>query len=300
MAATAARTDIHRPSAPDFNPDDYEFTGAIFDLGRHEDGRVNRSDRRIRSLLLREGYTEDDGVAASRCTHCGARLRYSALMIHKPTRSLIYIGETCLDGRFSDTQEGFRRRRREAQADRVAQRKLASFLAECDKHPVLTYASYGDNIAAASEKCEYWHKTLTIVRDIADCARNGKPVSDKQVALLGKLMGDLDAQYRKHLARKAKWAAEAAARVDAFIGEIGDRRLLTGTVRVCLERETDYGPATLLILDTPEGTVKWWASGARDYEQGEEITVKATVKAHEFDQRDGLAVTVITRGVVQK
>lgn len=297
MPATTSRTDIHRPSAQEFDPADYNYTGAVFDLLSTEPN-ANREEFRIRADYKAQGYTEN--VVAYLCTHCGARLRYSAMMAHRPTRALIYIGETCLDGRFNQTQADFRYARSRAAAERKQQKLLKSFLAECDKHPALAYASYATNIEQAADKREFWSKTLFILGDIATRARtSGKPISDKQAALLDKLLNDLDEQARKHAALRAKWAAEAAARVDAFIGEIGERRVFTGTVRVCWETESDYGPTTLLIVDTPEGTVKWWASGARDYERNEELTFKATVKAHEFDRNDGAAVTVVTRGAVQ-
>lgn len=294
MGATT-RTDIHRPSAEEFDPADYEFTGAVFDL-METAPNANREELGIRSRLLRAGYTEN--VPAHLCTHCGARLRYSALMIHLPTSALIYVGETCLDGRFAQTREAFRAAHGRAAAERKRQKLLKNFLAECEKHPALVYATYAVNIEQAADKREFWGKTLFILGDIADRARtSGKPISDKQAALLDKLLTDLDEQGRKQAARKAEWAAADAERVDAFIGDIGDRVTVTGTVRFAKIFEGGYGESTLLIIDTEQGTVKWFATGDHLDEQGEEITLKATVKAHDFF--NDRAVTVVTRGRFQ-
>lgn len=85
-------------------------------------------------------------------------------------------------------------------------------------------------------------------------------------------------------------------RLNQVIGQIGDRRTFAGTVRYAGLFDGDHGPQTLLIIDTSEGAVKWWAAGDWVDERGEEISVRATVGAHEF--YNDRVVTVINRGSI--
>jgi hypothetical protein len=52
------------------------------------------------------------------CDHCGAKLRYVAILHHKPTDGLIEVGETCLDNRFSQATADFHKMREAARRDR--------------------------------------------------------------------------------------------------------------------------------------------------------------------------------------
>src|SRR5687768_10564121 len=150
---TSARTDIHRPSAAEFDPADYEFV-AVFDSRADWPG-ANDWFLQVRRELLDAGWTFS-GVhgGAGQCDHCGSLLRYSALMKHLPTRTLIYVGEQCLDNRFSMTKGEFDKARKAAQLDRERQAKLAAFNALCEDYPELVWATYADNIAVAGATYE--------------------------------------------------------------------------------------------------------------------------------------------------
>lgn len=85
-----------------------------------------------------------------------------------------------------------------------------------------------------------------------------------------------------------------AHRSAVFIGEIGDRITVTGTVRFAKILDGNCGEFTMLIIDTKKGVVKWLAPGDHLDEQGEDIVIRVSVKAHEsFNDH---AVTVVTRG----
>lgn len=302
----ATRTDIHRPSAPEFDPADYEFV-AVRDSNAEWPGANDWFLQSLRELLA-DGWTFSGAHGGGRCDHCGTMLRYSALMKHLPTRTLIYIGETCLDNRFELTKAEFDKARREAQLDRERQAKLTAFNALCDSYPELVWATYALNIGnAQDERGNYWRVkhnkgwTVETLTDIARKARQyGSFASEKQAALVVRLVGELETAEAETAKREAERAAKAAARVNAAIGEIGDRRDFEGTVRWFDHFESHYGytpkTCTVMILDTPEGTVKWKASNYIELVKGQTVKVKATVKEHSIYDRTQEITTVVTRG----
>lgn len=144
MSATATRTDIHRPSAPEFDPTAYDFSGVVFD-GRADWPQENEYFFQVRRELLEQGFTFS-GVHGGngQCDHCGSLLRYSALMIHRPTRTLIYVGEQCLDNRFENmTKAEFARARKTASLHAERTRKADRIAALVDAHPLLAELTYG-------------------------------------------------------------------------------------------------------------------------------------------------------------
>jgi hypothetical protein len=327
--ATTTRTDRHRPSAPEFDPADYEFV-AVHD-NNADWPRANDHFLAMRRELLATGWTFS-GVhgGMGQCDHCGARLRYSALMKHLPTRTLIYVGEQCLGNRFEMTKAEFDAARKAAQLDRERQAQLVAFNALCEDVPELVWATYAHNIGTAGTEYRtepvYFDESdgptveravagtswaernrqdwaISTLSDIARKARRyGSFASEKQAQLVVRLVGELEAAEAATAEREAKRAAEQATRVNAAIGEIGERRDFTGTVRWFDHFESNFGytpkTSTVMIIDTAEGTVKWTASSYISLERGQQITIKATVKEHTVYDRDQSITTVVTRGKI--
>lgn len=94
------RTDAHRPSAPEFDPQGYTLRGA-YDL-RPDHGNPAETARltTMISSLEKLGFTFG-GSRTGGCGHCGARIRYAALVTHEGTREMMFVGQTCLNGRFT-------------------------------------------------------------------------------------------------------------------------------------------------------------------------------------------------------
>jgi hypothetical protein len=301
---TMTRTDRHRPSAPEFDPEDYEFSGVVHNASP-DSVYTNDSFRRTRNALLAQGYTFS-GVhgGIGQCDHCGARLRYSALMIHIPTRTLLYVGETCLDNRFEAmTKAEFDRARREAQLDRERQARKTRFAELCAEHQDLAWATYASNIAVVTDEtgtrwAERYGKdwAVSVLLDIARKAYQYGSPSEKQLNFVSKLVRELEGAEADAVKREQERAAELAARPNAAIGEVGERRVFEGTVRWSKQYEGDYGTTTVMVIDTPEGTVKWKASKALEFEKNEAVKIKATIKDHEIYDRDQSITTVVTRG----
>jgi hypothetical protein len=147
---TATRTDAHRPSAPDFDPEGYDFLGA-FDLDP-EDGNTAERAIVIRRLIDK-GYRFAGVHPTGQCDHCGTRIRYEGLLVHVETKRLITVGETCLDNRFSLSAAEFKALRAAAAAKAAATREAhrlhetaqAAVAWLDDSDPVLVELSYAGN-----------------------------------------------------------------------------------------------------------------------------------------------------------
>lgn len=118
---------------------------------------------------------------------------------------------------------------------------------------------------------------------------DGVHVGPRHVAILSSLV--------------AVWAREMGIRAERkanpvnneWVGEVKTRlRGLAVTATKVQCWETDYGMTTLLIMRDVEGHVfKWFASGVKSVEAGDEITIDGTVKAH--DEYNGVKQTTLTR-----
>ena len=96
--------------------------------------------------------------------------------------------------------------------------------------------------------------------------------------------------------RKAREAmTNAAPVVRSHIGTVGKREVLTLTVKTLRTFDSDYGVRTLVRMEDPAGNVVvWWTGEAPEWaREGNQVKVKATVKAH--DDYKGTPQTTITR-----
>lgn len=95
----SVRTDVHRPSAPEFDPEKYDCLG-VFDMHPDDGNRMDHA-RTVNNVVALHRWTFKGAPHGTcQCSHCGAYLRYVALMVYRPTGTLMHIGETCLGERF--------------------------------------------------------------------------------------------------------------------------------------------------------------------------------------------------------
>jgi len=203
MTTTLTSTDRHRPSAPQFDPQAYDLEG-VFDLNP-SDLNVREHARRLAAVnrLIEDGYRFASHQCSGNCGHCGAWIRYAALLSHPDSHELIWVGETCLDNRFSRTKAEFDSLRKQAALDAAQHRTLARYRELCDTHPALAYASYAADIADAyvSEVPDPRHSVtaragltwaLSVLIDIHRKARLYGDISAKQAAFLDRLWSEID------------------------------------------------------------------------------------------------------------
>jgi hypothetical protein len=281
-----SRTDAHRPAAATFNPEDYDYTGAVFNW-HPEWPQENDHANEIKATLVAQGYRFGGVHGSGRCDHCGAHLRYAGLLIHRPSRTLIYAGEQCMDNRFSGSAADFRAMRAGVKAAQERKAKLEAFNALCDKYPVLAFATYAENIQG--DGLDYHRAKLA---DLLSGPRQYGDITPGRLRFITSLVDEMAAK----VAQAAEWAAARAARVNAHQGAVGAKLTVSGVVRMAREMDNPYdyygGVRTLLVVDTPGGTVKWMASKALPVDRGDAITLTGKVKAH--DDYQGEAQTVLT------
>ena len=148
-------------------------------------------------------------------------------------------------------------------------------------------------------ECEGLGKSMVRIRtakenaamDRANDRRRAKKIAQQKT----------DAEIRKikkmrHDVRRGFWAIEElhakAERPNNWIGETGERRDFTGTVRFIASGEGNWGNWFLTVIDTDQGAVLWWNAFA-DVSKGDAIKFKATIKDH--TERDGEKQTVVNR-----
>lgn len=183
------RTDIHRPSAEEFNPEAYRLSGT-FDLFPMADGcegyAAVEMKRRLETIAhyKAQGFRfAEHNTAIGKCGHCGAHMRYAGLMIHPESREMIWVGETCLGTTFESTRAEFRALRAETAAHRAKAREVGArnlrFQEIAQKEPVLTV--WQDE--------EDWFRVERFypefVRDIYSKAVK-YPLSDRQISAAAK------------------------------------------------------------------------------------------------------------------
>lgn len=146
---TMTRSDIHRPSAPEFDPEGYDCFG-VFDLATGAADYVGPGPASTVSPLVDQGWSFRGAPHGSgQCSHCGTHIRYAALMGHAATKTLMYVGETCLDNRFALTQGEFQSLREQTAAKREQSRLLGKAHEFLAANPSMVYLSYAGNIGNA-------------------------------------------------------------------------------------------------------------------------------------------------------
>ncbi len=146
---TAKRSDIHRPSAPEFDPEAYECHG-VFDMATGALDYQGPGPAKVVSDLVDRGFRFTSVHDSQHCGHCGTRIRYAALMVHESTKGLIYVGETCLSNRFeSMTKSRFDALRKATMLNRERRTKQTRIDLLLANNPALAYLSYAHNIEVA-------------------------------------------------------------------------------------------------------------------------------------------------------
>lgn len=278
-----SRTDIHRPSAAEFDPQAYGLEG-VFDLNADPHYRAEDVARRVKLInsLVERGFRFAEHQVSGQCGHCGAHTRYVALLSRVDAHELIYVGETCLDNRFSRTKSEFDALRRSAQLDREKQTVKMAWLASCEQYPALTYASYSEDIVDAyiSEVRDPNKAThllagagwaLATAHDIARKGRIYGSISERQAAFLDKLLREID----------EKLTAYAARTPDSEAGPVPTGRVqLQGEVVSLKWKETDFGSVLKMTVLLENGSRVWGTvPSALDVEKGDVVAFTATVTA---------------------
>lgn len=116
-------------------------------------------------------------------------------------------------------------------------------------------------------------------------------LTDKQTDLVRRSLARAEERLAKAQQRREERVA-ADREGSKYVGTIGERREFTLTVNKVFSFDSIYGTTFINICRDADGNVIVY-KGTNDFEEGETVRVKATVKAHE--DRDGVAQTLIAR-----
>lgn len=263
------RTDIHRPSAPEFNPENYQFV-ACFDL--HPEQGDAKSAREVVNQYVAKGYRFAD--AGFGCGHCGANIRYAALMLHTPTMEMLYIGEQCLTNRFENmTKAEFKKLREQARLnkERVNRKeKLATFLAANPQAQMLV--DYEKEV----------YEIPTFLSSLLMQLENNGTLSEKQLAAIEPAIKRDREQVAVQKQRDAEKAALLASGVRAPEGRV----TVTGKIVGFKTVESDiFGDSLKMIVQSVEGWRVYVTApmGAGDALVGESVTFSAQLTPSQDD-----------------
>jgi hypothetical protein len=270
------RTDSHRPGA--IVPVDY--TPLVQYERAHEvDGWPVPPFNIDRVIELQNSAPAASFGRIGKCGVCGAHFIAGALWRHDPTGDLVHLGHDCEDkySMVADRSEWERwhKEQSELRATAVIRRERAAARDRfCAETPGIAEA-----LAAREMKIEGADRdslrrrgSVMILQDMhAKLGRFGS-LSDKQVAFAVKLAAELAAP-----------PPPAEVHVPAPEGRV----TFTGKIVSAKWHDNDYGGGVKITVkvQTPDGTWLAWGSapsgleGTVDSLRGQEITIKATLKA---------------------
>lgn len=265
---TTQRTDIHRPSATEFDPEAYTYYGS-FDTNPEMPwgaGEVRARMEAVRALVD-QGYRFGSGGSGT-CGHCGARIRYAALLARADVREMIFVGEQCLDNRFDLSAAEFQALRKKGALNRERARKADRIAAAVEASPVLAWLTYPDAL------------TSTFLADVSRSFLHYGELTARQIEAVEKSMAkDLErAAAREAREQEARKAREAGVTVPS------GRVVVEGVVGTIREQEGYYGTTWKMLVVSDAGWKVWGTvpSSINPF-AGDRVRFTATVTASEDD-----------------
>ncbi len=298
--SNARRTDVHSPS--NLVTEDYDFLGCG-DYGTADEPGYSPLREPYAQKLLSEGWrfasVDNDGGG---CQHCGARLRYFAILLHTPSKTFLRVGEQCLDNRFALASTEFHKLRKAAKLNR--ERRV---LAEVREEFARDNADVVDFLTRKITECEarfgfipepdydthlnlrFWEFYLSLY---ARLTRTGL-LTEAQVAALRK-------SAVKDAEREAKRAEE---RKDAEpVPVTTEKVVVTGQVIKTDWQSNAYGGRAVFTVKDDRGFVLWGTqpSALSEAEKGDRVTFTATVERSERDEFFGFFKRPTKTAIIEK
>lgn len=282
---TQTRSDVHSPTS--LVTENYDYVGGYDNQGYYgvmdADGTASPAfteRARLRGLIARALTTAYHN--GNQCDHCGAAIRYVAVVKHTPTGDHLAIGETCLDNRFGQATVDFQRMRKAAQLDTKASKIRSEWDAYKAEHG--TQAEWDALYASAN----------TFVQDVlAKGARYGN-LSEKQLSAITNAV--------KRDAEKASLPAEVTLPVPEGKGVV-----IKGEVLTTKWQDTYYGETLKMLVKVTiaDSSYKVWGTvpSALDVSKGDVVRFTAQVEASKDDPSFGFfkrpaKASIVTKAVV--
>lgn len=264
MGNSAVRTDSH--NAVNLVTENYDYLGSL-DWQESSPARMAL----INAVIVTPGRKWAGVHGSGQCDHCGARLRYAALMLHRPSDTVLEVGETCLENRFDRATADFQRLRKQAELDRGQQRIKKAVAEFVDANPDLAFLANGE-IPAESAKNFF-------IMDVSRKLRTYGELSEKQVAAV-----------RNSIVKDREFAAKKAAEVTLPTSTVVEGKIVvTGEVVSTKFVDNQFG-STYKMLVRDERGFKVFGSvpnNIYDVKRGQRVTFSATVTKSDSDNSFG-------------
>jgi hypothetical protein len=296
------RTDIHRPSSVDFDPEAYSFIGILdlnpfgfYDKDTYEyqvddqstpdilanivlalDNGYNFAPHIVSKANLTVGWQNNIAVGNDNielyemnyCGHCGSMIRFAGVLTHKNSKEIIYVGEECLTNRFQElTKAEFHRLREQSKLNRdriKKQKKIEQILKE---HPMLG--------ADISELKNFF------LADIQGKLNNTGELSDRQISAFEKALP----KEKDRKAQMDKEMEELKSVPDAPTG----RFEITGQVLKIKYIENDYynSITSKMVLHTTDGWKLWVTlpESIWDATEGDTVSMSVDITPSKEDRK---------------
>ena len=232
------RTDVHSPT--NLVTEDYEYA---YCYDAHPEDGDRGAAQFFLNRLLDEGFRFGQVHGGDTCDHCGARLRYVAVLKHLPTTTLIKVGETCLDNRFSMASAAFHKLRKNAALNRDRMKLADKCQKWLDADPD-NAAAHAFLVDAVEVQGNYGFNGFYF--DLLHKLNRYGDLSERQVAAV------LRAKARDE-ERAAKRAEEALTASPVVEGKI----LVTGEILTVKWQESHYGGALKMLVRDDRGFKVW-------------------------------------------
>lgn len=256
-----SRTDIHRPAA--LVTEDYSFIAA-FDT---QQGIANKPEAYVtwRNDLFAKVFATNDERGMNQCHHCGARMRYTGVLLHTPTGQHIAVGETCMDNRFALATNEFQALRKAAELDRAAHRIVKAVEAFVLANVDLAWLASKDHTSFPFGLATNW-----FVCDVARKLRQYGDLSERQIEAIRKA------------AAQAEVRANTPVIEEVLVPVVEGRIVITGTVLTTKWQDSDYGGSLKMLVKDERGFKVWGTvPSSVNVDRGDTITFTATVEAKE-------------------
>lgn len=270
------RTDIHAPAQ--MVPENYVAlffgdNGEKPDEDREVDEFTWNEQHKPPAALLARFMPELASRGLHQCHHCGAHIRYYAILEHVPSHDTIVVGETCLE-RFGMTSNEFAEMRKNS-ADLRAQHRIKTAVKEfVDANPDLAWM--------ANKETPEIYLGNTFLCDVAHKLRLYGYLSDRQITAVRSSMA-------KSAERQQLKEQEPALTSPVPFG----LQMIEGIV-VSLKWTPGYAyhsPDILKMLVVDDRGFKIWGSVPRgiinEIERGMRITFEATLQRSDDDETFG-------------
>lgn len=224
--------------------------------------------------IIRKVNQTNPDRGMNQCHHCGARLRYVAVMEYTLNGDYIAIGETCLENRFELASQEFHRLRKAAELDRLAQKTRTAVIEWCTANPDLAWMGAKDGSLIPEIVADnYW---------IADQVR--------KLHRYGNLFDSTAEGVRKTIRGAEAFAARKAAEaLEPVVPVVEGKQQITGEVLSVKTQYNDFGSRLVMTVKDDRGFKVWGSVPASlpNLERGDRVVFSATVEKSDRDESFG-------------